>query len=324
MSGTPVLETGRAHGAPAAAAGGFARALDSIVFPTHVRAHQDDRPVRPALAVLFRIAVGPRADYYARRFVRYERSGRGAPSWNWPAFALPTVWAFYRKLWAFGLVCALLPLLGVLAFTAFDPVPSDWRLTWWAWAALFCWLLPAGVCAIFANTVYYRRVRRLVRRAETKARTAEVAAKRLLQRGATDALLAVLLGVGVLLCVGSVIGPRLQNAYHAFNMRGELEQVLAAVRPLQRQVEDHWLQARAIPEGPDYRAVRAHPGYGLIDAVNLNVQNGRVRIDLGDAQPELAGRSILLAPVVDAWQKLHWLCIPIDIPTAYLPAGCGA
>jgi hypothetical protein len=322
MSATPALEPGGAGGAPVPAAGGFARVLDSIVFPTHVRAHQDDRRVRPALAVLFRIAVGPRADYYARRFVRYERSGRGAPSWNWPAFALPTVWAFYRKLWAYGVVCALLPLLGALAFTGFDPVPGDWHFTWWASAALFCWLLPAVVCATFANTVYYRRVRRLVRRAEMKARTAEVAAKRLLQRGATDALLAVLLGTGILLCVGSVIGPWLQNAYHAFSMRGAVEQVLAAVRPLQSQVEDHWLQARAIPARLDYRAVRAHPGYELIDAIDLNVQTGRVRIDLGDAQPELAGRSILLAPVVDAWQKLHWLCVPIAIPAAYLPAAC--
>ena len=31
----------------------------------------------------------------------------------------------------------------------------------------------------------------------------------------------------------------------------------------------------------------------------------------------------LLAPAVDAWQKLRWLCVPIDIPTAYVPAACG-
>jgi hypothetical protein len=178
------------------------------------------------------------------------------------------------------------------------------------------------VCATFANPVYYRRVRSLVRRAETNTRSAEVAAKRLLQRAPTDGLLAVLLGAGILLCVGSVIGPRLQSAYHAFNMRGALEQVIAAVRPLQHQVEEYWAQGRVIPEHPDYRAVRAHPAYGLVDAVNLNAQNGRVRIDLGRAQPELEGRSILLAPVVDAWQKLHWLCVPINIPSAYLPATC--
>jgi len=322
MLGTPALQTGGGLGL-APAAGGFARALDSIVFPADVRAQQDERRVRPALAVLFRIAVGPHADYYARRFVRYERSGRGGPSWNWTAFALPTVWAFYRKLWAYGVACALLPLFGALAFTGLDLVRGDSRLVWWACAVLFAWLLPATVCATFANPVYYRRVRRLVRRAETNTRSAEVAAKRLLQRAPTDGLLAVLLGAGVLLCVGSVIGPRLQSAYHAYSMRGLVEQVIAAVRPLQRQVEEYWAQGRPIPEPPDYRAVRAHRAYGLVDTVNLNAQNGRVRIDLGGAQPELEGRSILLAPAMDAWHKLHWLCIPIDIPTAFLPASCG-
>jgi hypothetical protein len=277
---TPALQTGgAADSGLAPAAGGFARALDSIVFPAHVRAQQGERRVRPALAVLCRIAVGPHADYYARRFVQYERSGRGAASWNWPAFALPTFWAFYRKLWAYGVACALLPLFGALAFTGLDLVRGDSRLIWWACAALFCWLLPAVICATFANAVYYRRVRRLVQRAETNARSAEIAAKRLLQRGPTDGLLAVLLGAGILLCVGSVIGPRLQNAYHAYSMRGVLEQVIAAVRPLQRQVEEHWAQARVIPERPDFQAVRAHPAYGLIHAVDLNAQNGRVRID---------------------------------------------
>jgi hypothetical protein len=322
MLGTPALQTGGAAASGSPPGGGFSRALDSIVFPADVRAQQDERRVRPALAVLFRIAVGPHADYYARRFVRYERSGHGAPSWNWSAFALPTVWAFYRKLWAYGVACALLPLVGALAFTAMAPGLGDSRLAWWAGAALFCWLLPAGICAACANTFYYHRVRHLIRRAEINARTAELAAKRLLQRGSTDALLALLLGTGILLCVGSVIGPRLQSAYHAQGMRAVLEQVIAAVRPLQRQVEDHWAQAGAIPERPDYQAVRAHPAYGLVDGVDLNSRTGRVRIDLGGAQPELTGKSILLAPAVDAWRKVHWLCVPIDIPSAYVPATC--
>jgi hypothetical protein len=322
MLGTPALQTGGGMGSGLAPGGGFARALDSIVFPADVREQQDERRVRPALAVLFRIAVGPRADYYARRFVRYERSGRGSPSWNWPAFALPTVWAFYRKLWAYGVACALLPLFGILAFTGLDLVRGDSRLVWWACAALFGWLLPAAVCATFANPVYYRRIRQLVRRAETNTRSAEVAAKRLLQRAPTDGLLAVLLGAGVLLCLGSVIGPRLQSAYHAYSMRGVLEQVIATVRPLQRQVEEFWAQGRPMPEHPDFRALRAHRADGLVYAVDLNTQNGRVRIDLGGAQPELEGRSILLAPAIDAWHKLHWMCIPIDIPAAYLPGSC--
>lgn len=316
------LATGSALSAGVPSAAGLLSARDSIVFPSYVREQQDERRVRPALAVLFRIAVGPNADYYARRFVKYERNGRTAPSWNWPAFALPTVWAFYRKLWGYGIACALLPLFGALAFTVLDPALDDTHLVWWAGAALFSWFLPATACATFANTFYFRRVRRVVRQAEANSRSAEVAAQRLLQRRSTDILLAVLLGTGILLCIGSIIGPRLQIAYHAHSVRGLLQRVIAAAKPLQRQVEDHWAHLRSIPQRPDYDAVRADPAYRLVDRVDLNAGNGRVRIDLGSAVPELKGRSILLAPAVDAWQKLHWLCVAIDIPAAYIPTAC--
>ena len=303
--------------------GALARTLDSIVFPWSVRERQDEPRVRPALAMLFRIAVGPNADYYARRFVKYERTGRSAPSWHWPAFALPTVWAFYRKLWGYGIACALLSVAGALAFSGFDFGIGDSSLAWWAGAGLSVWLIPGVVSATCANTFYYHFVKRLVRRAEKNTRSAETAASRLLKRGSTDILLALLLGVGTLLFVASLIGPRLQLAHHAHEMRVKLAQVLAAVKPLQRQVEDDWARTGAIPQRPDYGAVRIHPAYALLYGVDLNPRNGRVRVDLGNAVPELEGRSILLAPAVDAWLKLRWLCVPIDIPAAYVPAICG-
>jgi hypothetical protein len=320
---TPVLHTGGAATTGLQLPGGFSRTLDSIVFPSYVREHQDERRIRPALAVLFRIAVGPNADYYAGRFVNYERRGRSAPSWNWAAFALPIVWAFYRKLWSYGVASALLPVAGALAFTGFDFATGDSPAAWWASAALSIWLIPAVISASFANTFYYHRIRRLVRHAERNTRSAETTAKRLMKRGSTDLLLAALLGVGIVLCIGSIIGPRLQSAYHAHGMRVKLEQVIAAVKPLQRQVEDNWARARSIPQRPDYAAVRAHQAYALVDGIDLNARNGRVRVDFGSALPELQGRSILLAPAVDAWQKLRWLCVPIDIPIAYVPAACG-
>ena len=39
--------------------------------------------------LLFRMAVGPGADYYAPRFLEYERVGRSFPSWNWAALWAP-------------------------------------------------------------------------------------------------------------------------------------------------------------------------------------------------------------------------------------------
>ena len=67
-------------------------------------------------------------------------------------------------------------------------------------------------------------------------------------------------------------------------------------------------------------ALRA--GGGLIDSVNFNPLNGRLRVALGARIAELAGKNILLAPVVDPAQGLQWLCIPVDIAPQYLPWQC--
>ena len=245
------------------------------------------------------------------------------PSWHWPAFAQPTIWAFYRKLWAYGVACAMLPLAGALAFTRFAFDFGDSRLAWWAGAVLCVWLVPTLVSAIFANTFYYRSIRELVWEAERSTRSAGMAAGLLVKRGATDTLLAVLFGAGTLLFVGSLAGPRLQTAFHEHSVRAKLAHAVSAMKPLQRQVEDDWTRRHSIPERPDFEAVRAHEGYASVRAIDFNTSNGRVRFELGPAVPEVQGRSILLAPALDGSQKVQWLCIPIDIPIAYVPAACG-
>jgi hypothetical protein len=296
--------------------------LESIVFPPFVREHQDERRVRPALAVLFRVAVGPNPDYYVKRFVKYERTGRSAPSWHWAAFAFPALWAFYRRLWVFGSACALLPLAGAAVFAGVGAWLGDSPIAWWVGAATCVWLVPAVVSGAFANTFYYRDVRALVRRAERTTRSPEAAVRRLINRAATDLVAGALFGTAALLLVVSVAGGRLQAAYHEHGVRTKVAQAIAAMKPLQRQVEDDWARTRSIPQRPDYGAVLAHNGSALVQAVQLSARSGRVRLDLGPAVPEVQGRSILLAPAVDAWQKLRWLCVPVDIPVAYVPSIC--
>jgi len=233
------------------------------------------------------------------------------------------LWAFYRRLWMYGAVCALLPLVGAAGFTAIDAWLGDSSLIWWIGALLCVWLLPAIAASAFANTFYYRGIRALVRQAERSARSPEMAARRLMNRAPTDPISGALLGVAALLFVASLAGARLQTAYHEHGIRGKVAQAIAAMKPLQRQVEEDWIRARALPERADYGAVARERGSALIQAFELSLRSGRVRFDLGPGVPELQGRSILLAPAVDAWQNLRWLCIPIDIPVSYVPAACG-
>ena len=76
------------HAAPAAALSGAPAAAlpaprnDAFHLPEALVGNAAERRVRPTLAVLYRLAVGPAADYYAPRFLKFEQAGHSAPGWH--------------------------------------------------------------------------------------------------------------------------------------------------------------------------------------------------------------------------------------------------
>lgn len=71
----------------------------------------DQERVRADLAVLF----GPRAQIFQQAYEKMRaKSGRGrmqAIGWNWPALFVPFAWFFFRKMYLYGAVILLLPIL---------------------------------------------------------------------------------------------------------------------------------------------------------------------------------------------------------------------
>ncbi len=295
--------------------------LDTIQFPDMTEGEARQPRVRPALAVLFRVAVGPSADYYAPRFLKYE-AGRGAPGWHWPSFWLPSVWAFYRKLWIEGFLFALLPVAGAFAFAALAPRIDNVPIPWLAAAALAIWLLPGILPALLANSLLYRRVRRIVRRAEASSASMAQVASDLGKRAPVSLSSAILLGGGAVLLAASLVEPDVRGAYFEHEVRAKVSAALASVRPLQQQVEESWARLRAIPRKLDVDSLRLQAATAFFDEVSFRPTNGRLRLALGSSIPELFGHSILLAPAVDSAQRIQWMCIPIDIPARYLPKEC--
>ena len=127
--------------------------LDTVHLRPTPGEPDEERIVRPSLAILFRTAVGPAADYYAPRCLEYERVGRSFPGWNWAAPWVPTVWAFYHKLWGAGLAFALWPVAAMEVFGRIDPYLGDSALASLACAVLLLWLVPGVVAALIANTL---------------------------------------------------------------------------------------------------------------------------------------------------------------------------
>jgi hypothetical protein len=302
-----------------AAATGF---LDTIQLQPLSGEPEDERMVRPSLAILFRMAVGPGADHYAPRFLEFERIGHSLPSWNWASLWAPSVWAFYRKLWGAGVAYALWPLVAVGVFRVIEPYLGDSGVAWFGCAALLIWLIPGVVASLMADTLLYRNARRLVRKAEARTLWPEDAARMLATRAPIAPGSAVFLGGAAILLSLYVSAPSLQTAYADRIVRTRVAEVLATIQPLQRQVEEWWGLPKPAPLVTGDEVAVAQRGAELLEDVDVSPANGRVRLALGPLIPELSGRSILLAPALDRRQQLRWICVPVDIPARYLPHEC--
>jgi hypothetical protein len=315
------------HAAPDAArdaAPVAARAVvgtDAFRLPDDVIGDPRERRVEPRLAVLYRLAVGPAADYYTPRFLRYEQDGHAHPGFHWAALMLPPVWAFYRKLWLAGVVYALMPILGALAVHALGERIDDWNVPWMVGAALLVWLLPSLSAATLANSLLYRHIRRLVQRAEARSETPAQAAQLLSERSPTSGLAGFLLGAGSLALALGILSPGIVRAYTEHDARTKVAETLASVKVVQERVAQQIEQSGAPRAGHGEMRLATDWTHRL-QALSLNPATGRLRLSLGPAVPELWGKTLLLAPALDVFQRVVWYCVPIDIPARFLPKEC--
>ena len=187
-------------------------------------------------------------------------------------------------------------------------------------AAIFVWLIPGIVAALIANALVYRKARRLVLYAEARTARTDKAAHWLSRCDVIAPMPAAAAAAAMLVTLGAA-APRLESAYADEVVRLRVAQSLAAVAPLQRQLEG-WFLSRLPSDAPPSDVVEARPGALALAAVNVSPDNGRVRLALGSWIPELAGRSILLAPAIDRRLHVQWICIPVDVPEKYLPQEC--
>ena len=276
--------------------------------------------VRPALAMLYRLAVGPNADHYRKRFLAFEKAGKPLASWNWAAFFAPPLWAAYRKLWIPALVFALLPLGGVLAFIALSAAIDRAFGAWPMFALLLIWIIPGSIAAAFADYLVYRRVRREALTAERETANPVEAATRAASAGAVSWYGAAA-GVAAVAVIAGAVSHDLVLAWREHVVRQQVVATLAAVRGLEQEVEANWMSARLVPSqvgalSPSSVATT------VVEDVNVSPENGRLRVRFGPSSPELDGKVILLAPVRTANHRVRWICVPVDIAAQLLPPEC--
>jgi hypothetical protein len=132
---------------------------------------------------------------------------------------------------------------------------------------------------------------------------------------------AALAGIATVLLALQVVIPSLQATYADQVVRSRIAESLAAIQPLQRQLEE-WFVSRSPSDAPDLALAQMRPGPEQVEPVNVSLISGRVRLALDALTPELTGRWILLAPALDRRQQVRWICVPVDVPARYLPREC--
>ena len=282
----------------------------------------EERVIRPALFVLFRIALGPSADYYGPRFVAFERAGRPHAGWHWPALFAPAAWAFYRRLWGAGIFFTLLPLAGAGTTALVAPWLGDHTWVWIACALLLTVCVPGCAGATLASGLLYRRIRRAIREAEAVAATPAQVASRIAGMMPVSPFAAIACGSLALAIVVGGAGPVLSTAWHEHAVRVKVARALSAVEPIKAEVEESIDAMRRWPWPALAAGMPGRAGAVLFDEVSVDAATGRVRVDVGASIPELAGKAILLAPAIDQREKIRWFCVPIGVSERFLPQAC--
>lgn len=106
----------------------------------------------PAGEERLRAAIGPRADYYLRRWRGMDAKG-GKTSWNWPACLASLYWFLYRKMWLAAVVFLLANIV-VSMVPAVVPIRNTYVL-----------LLLIGLTFLtgaYGNFLYRRQIEKLV------------------------------------------------------------------------------------------------------------------------------------------------------------------
>lgn len=296
---------------------------DTVRMPWSMDGAITETVVPPALAVLFRMAVGPGADFYVPRLLKREGNPRAAPGWVWPAFFFPAGWAFYRKEWWIGVLFGLFPFLGLGAFLAAGERLDGSEVAWWGALVTAVAIVPGIAAATLALWLLHRRLRQRIRSAEAIGDRPDRIAALLAERDPTSWLHGLLLGFAAFALWLALALPVLENQREERAVRAGIAASLAVVAPLREAILESRAHSISLPAAlqgaaPESIALAA----AGLETIAVDPGNGRLRLTFAPAMRLLAGKSLLLAPVIDARQQLQWLCVPIDIPARLLPREC--
>lgn len=272
---------------------------------------------------LFVACIGPKnTDYYIRVFEKF-RSGRGAASWNWPAFFLTIPWLLYRKMWGFTVLYWVgLPIgIGFLAAMIAATIQDEDAFV--SSYYLACVVIAFILVPIFANRLYFGHVRNKIRRVKEKHRSHAdqvVELHRTAGTGGAGAIIVVaFFGVAMIGILAAIAIP----AYQDYTIRAQVSEGLNLSGGAKAAVTEY---VRDLREWP---TENANAGLALASQITgsyvsgIQVEDGVIVITYGNNAHTLIQRqSVRLVPDASSLPTVTWDCYSSEIENKWLPAAC--
>jgi type IV pilus assembly protein PilA len=253
---------------------------------------------------LYRVAVGRQgADYYAPKFLRFDRPESARISWNWAAFLVSFFWFPYRRMYGYWAVFCLLIPLALSLFVAIAGsalhVPRVFLVIDIAQVAYSFVLIP-----MIANGLYYRHVKRRIEllREQVPDRTHQLA---VLQNSPhTSPLAFVLLAVATIPVFGIVAAIAIP-AYQIYTVRSQVSQGLLLTKPLEGAISDYLISQHSWPR--DFATLGITPPTAA-SISRIDLDNGTLSMTFGgNAGHAIAGTTLSLRPTLLAG-RIDWAC----------------
>lgn len=271
---------------------------------------------------IWRAAIGPKnTEYYLTRFREQHASGRRS-LWNWPAFLLTFYWLLYRKLWLpaigyFVLPYVILAVVGVAAASLGASKDSGDAIMGMVWLAYFGVVFIAP--PMFANSLYYSRIRALIAQHSATAQSRDRLIATLEAKGGTSRAAAILVGVFVVIGLIGILAAIALPAYQDYTYRAKSTEAIVWGKSLAQAVGDHIESTGQIPENLD--TVWQSPKSKYVSSIKIDRNNAVIEMEISFGSSTRGGNVYLIPSVTDA-NKVTWTCEAEPAMKRFVPREC--
>jgi len=271
-------------------------------------------------------AVGPRsADYYLRLFQRFGAQRVGvswnwgaAMSWNWAAFFLGLPWLAYRKMWFWALLY-FAPLLAVAGIAQFYPglvikfVP----------AYLIYLLLIFVLFPIYANALYYRRLRRKIHEVTQHLADMDQRLAGIASGCGTNLPAALIVFFAILIPASIVVENSISSGIESLRetiVKGKVNDRLILAERYKANMEVYFGLYGEWPDSTAQLYTSVPDPVARTEQIKTK-GNGRLIVNFADIY-ENNGGSISFQPFIKGDGGIVWTCSAQDMKEEHFPVRC--